>query len=94
MGLTLRQEVVLSYLVGLAPPGTPLTVPGHWIEADIRGMKTQQGMRHVNYQMTLRGLMKRGAIETVEERCGRRTRVIRVLKRPEAFSERAEPCAK
>jgi len=72
-----KKEVVLSYLVGLAPLGTPFVVP-HFAERDLQ-------LSRLNLAQFIRRLCNLGAVEQAYLRKGASPQTIRVLKRPEDF---------
>lgn len=78
MIITERQAEVLSYLVGLAPVGQPISVNHKTIKADL-------GMEHGLFYCFVRRLKNKAAVETVIPGRGATPCTMRVLKRPEAF---------
>jgi len=68
---------VLSYLVGLAPLGTPFVVE-NFVQKDLQ-------ISRINLAQFIRRLAKMGAIAQATLRKGSSPQTIRVLKRPEDF---------
>jgi len=72
-----KKEIVLSYLVGLAPLGMPFVVE-NFVQKDLQ-------ITRINLAQFIRRLADMGAIQQATLRKGSRPQTIRVLKRPEDF---------
>lgn len=72
-----KKEIVLSYLVGLAPLGQPFRIE-KFVQKDLQ-------IERNNLAQFVRRLAELGAIEQVDLRRGATGQTIRVLKRPEDF---------
>ena len=72
-----KKEIVLSYLVGLAPLGQPFVVE-NFVQKDLQ-------ISRLNLAQFIRRLAEMGAIAQATLRKGSSPQTIRVLKRPEDF---------
>lgn len=86
--ISLQEEAVLSYLVGLGPIGTEIMLPTKMLREDLKYMNLPSIYR---FYQCARGLIYCNAIERIE---GVKSTTYIVHKRPEEFliyNERGQP---